>query len=264
MMKQIKQGSHGTLSCLGYIGQNWSKSRAIFSALCHWFDFKPNAFFLLGVFFSITIFTNKAVASAVVRHDFSGVITDADFNNGDPFAGQIQVGSLFNGFYEFDGNQTPAVGSACQDRLEQCSREFSIPTYSFSVTVGSITFDGLVELEIVVNDGVSGVSDDFYNVYTHVDFAGSTAFTILSLSDTTLTAIDDPQSLYIDPPDLAYFTDYVFQINDGGGIGNIQGQLDTFTPGDVIEVPEPATLTVFVFGLAGLGFMRRLQRRRAY
>jgi hypothetical protein len=53
--------------------------------------------------------------SSLVTHEFSGTITDAVFWFSDPFGGQIQVGTEFSGFYQFDGAELPG----CNAELSQ-------------------------------------------------------------------------------------------------------------------------------------------------
>lgn len=63
---------------------------------------------------SILLLAVTPVNAETIGHVFSGVITEVDFNTSDPFAGTVVVGTAFSGFYEFDSNQFPFFGDACQ------------------------------------------------------------------------------------------------------------------------------------------------------
>lgn len=199
-----------------------------------------------------------SVDAATIRHQFSGELQDVRFFGADPFGGAVAIGTPFWGFYEFDGTQLPAVGTACQVNLSQCRREFQIPPYRFNVILGSITVEGQTELEIVVTDDQTGVAQDFYNVYGSASIPGWLSAPMnLSLLDSTHTAISDPRSLYFSPPDLSAFDATVFQIVGSLSEGYIGGTLNTLVRYDAEDVSLPATTWLLASTLGIFGYLGR-------
>ena len=128
-----------------------------------------------------------ALANAMtVRHEFTGHVTEVNYVGGDPFGGQIQVGTLFNGYYEYDSTQLPFEGDAC-DIKSQCRWEFPIPPYQFAASWGPVTIGVPDFYQIIQTNGILNTNDEYSVSSAHsFDVIGELLAIQLALRDTTI------------------------------------------------------------------------------
>jgi hypothetical protein len=214
-----------------------------------------NIFFCL-VFFLILIWGNLAdVCASPVTVDFSGTVTQVNFDPDDPYGGTISFGTSLNGSFTFDSTAADAIADPSTGSYSMAG-----PPYEFSMDIGGNIFNVSDSLSIGILNGFV----DQYTIYAQTSSGELTMELFLEDEDGSVFSDDSLPGLL---PDLNLFETRDFHLirtvidPDTGGISQ-QDQIDgIIAPAAPVTVPEPSTMILLLPGIGGLSFFRQLKKR---
>jgi hypothetical protein len=218
----------------------------------------------------LALWLNSGAVEAVpVTFNFTGTVTQSNFDPSDPFAGTIAPNTSFSGSYTFDSTVLDSIPLD----LQNASYQHAGPPYGANVTIGGNPFSTNDSLAVNVTNG-SPPNEDFYGVLAcSPDLSSCTIgpLTIeLSLRDLDGTTFLTDASPLVPPP-LANFEIRDFHLirNTFDEFGSLveQVQIDgeitslTLAPANGgNQIPAPDVLWLLGTALAALGWQCRSRR----
>ncbi len=204
--------------------------------------------------------------ATVLQFSFTGAITfvDADLVS----AGAPTVGATVSGFFQYDTTTSPG-------HLTSGEAVYPMPSLPYSLSFGPLQLGGVGELG-VQNVGLSVSNDDpVEDHFTFGAFTGPGEATVagsgvsigsysltqlgIALTDTTGAAFNSlalPTTLTLSEFDDRLVRVFYFDAS-AGAHRHFDADISALSLAPATAVPEASTLSIFFFGLASLGLVRR-------
>ena len=203
----------------------------------------------IAIFAGFAGFGGAAQAIPIILYSFSGELGNVD-DSGDLLGGSFSIGDTFTGVFSYDpnlpdGSPSPTVFTS------PANTDMSVQLAGFSFTSRTESVDLFTDSGVLF----------FINGFDSVPFIdlGNNPGRLMTLLFSGESFADDVLPSSIDLDDFSGAGFRIFgDTGPGGPTFLLTGDVTSLT-----VIPEPSTLTLFVIGLAGLGFMMRRRRKPA-